>query len=131
MAGRPPPSSSPPPPPTPLLSSLAPLLPPLAPLLSSLAALFTSLPLPLLLLALPAAQAILVAPQSSCASRCGNNLGATSTEELVCNEDLYSTSAGTVFSGCVGCEIDSEWVYEDEATGKRQSDLQWMLCEFF
>jgi len=79
----------------------------------------------LLLLALLAAptSAVLVAPLSSCDQYCGNNLDATTVDDLVCTESSY---AGSVFAGCVDCELHSKWVYKD--TSRSLSDLHAMLC---
>ncbi|ETS00025.1 hypothetical protein M419DRAFT_101778 [Trichoderma reesei RUT C-30] len=60
---------------------------------------------------LPAAEAILVAPDSPCSTNCGNVLDSTSAGDLVCTPGQYTggyaNGAGTVFQGCVQCELNS------------------------
>lgn len=88
------------------------------------------LPLLTTLLATPAL-AILVTPGSPCASKCGNVLDRTSADDLVCDEDAYGSGAGAVFKSCVECELGSSYVAEsDEFSNGKESDLQWVLCEF-
>ncbi|KAL7936752.1 hypothetical protein V8C35DRAFT_296355 [Trichoderma chlorosporum] len=66
---------------------------------------------------LPAAQAILVAPDSPCSTNCGNVLDSTTPADLVCTPGQYTggynNGAGTVFQGCVQCELESGYVTKD------------------
>ncbi|KAL6854207.1 hypothetical protein J3F83DRAFT_718900 [Trichoderma novae-zelandiae] len=66
---------------------------------------------------LPAAEAILVAPESPCSTNCGNVLDSTSAGDLVCTPGQYTggydNGAGTVFQGCVECELDSGYATKD------------------
>ena len=74
--------------------------------------------------------AILVAPDSPCASKCGNVLDQTSTDDLVCEEDQYNSGAGVVFKNCLECQLRSSYVTEsDKFKNGKETDLQWMLCE--
>lgn len=76
------------------------------------------------------ALAILVAPGSPCASRCGNVLDSTSSEDIPCDESAYSSGAGAVFKSCVDCQLRSTYfTTSDEFSNKKESDLQWMICE--
>ncbi|KAH0522346.1 hypothetical protein TsFJ059_006207 [Trichoderma semiorbis] len=63
---------------------------------------------------LPAAEAILVAPDSPCSTNCGNVLDSTAPDDLVCTPGQYTggynNNAGTVFQGCVQCELNSGYV---------------------
>lgn len=62
---------------------------------------------------------------SPCAAKCGNVLGGTTGEDdIVCDDIDYSSSVGTIFSGCVGCQLTSSFV--DPTTN--ETDLQWGLC---
>lgn len=73
--------------------------------------------------ALRPAVAILVAPGSACDQNCGNALDSTAPSDIVCNEMGYSTTtAGTVFESCIGCELNSAYM------NNGQTDQQWMLC---
>lgn len=75
--------------------------------------------------------AILVAPGSPCASKCGNVLDKTSSDDLVCEEDQYDSGAGLVFKSCVECQLSSSYVTEsDDFKNGKDTDLQWMICEF-
>lgn len=75
--------------------------------------------------------AILVAPGSPCASKCGNVLDKTSPDDLVCEEDQYGSGAGLVFKSCLECQLGSSYVTEsDDFKNGKDSDLQWMICEF-
>lgn len=65
--------------------------------------------------AVPLAAGILVAPGSPCSRFCGNTLSSTSGSEMVCTERAYAeTSPGTVFSGCLGCELSSTYASEKQ-----------------
>lgn len=76
------------------------------------------------------ALAILVAPGSPCASKCGNVLDKTSKDDIVCDEDGYDSGAGLVFKSCLECELGSSYVTEsDEFKSGKETDLQWMICE--
>ncbi|OAA40289.1 hypothetical protein NOR_05850 [Metarhizium rileyi] len=71
---------------------------------------------------LPAAQSILVPSASPCAPKCGNVLGSTSPDDLVCNQNSFSTdSTGQLFAGCVNCERSSTYYSGND------SDIQSML----
>lgn len=76
---------------------------------------------------LPAAEAILVAPDSPCSTNCGNVLDSTSAGDLACTPAQYASgsanAAGTVFQGCVECELDSGY-----ATKGNYSDNMAALC---
>jgi hypothetical protein len=73
---------------------------------------------------LGAADAILVTEGSPCSVQCGNTLGSTTKEDIVCNQDDYPGSApGGIFQRCTDCELKSNY------TANGQTDLQWMLCE--
>ncbi|KAM3081600.1 hypothetical protein ACMFMG_005052 [Clarireedia jacksonii] len=61
---------------------------------------------------------------SPCATKCGNVLGGTTgTDDIVCEDSNYSSSIGTIFSGCVGCQLGSSYI--DPTTN--ETDLQWGL----
>lgn len=76
--------------------------------------------------------AILVSPGSPCASKCGNVLDATSPDDIVCGLDQYDSGSGLVFKNCVGCQLTSSYVTEsDDFKNGKESDLQWMICEFW
>ena len=76
------------------------------------------------------ALAILVAPDSPCAAKCGNVLDSTSAEDVPCDEGAYSSGAGAVFKSCVDCQLKSTYfTTSDEFKNKKESDLQWMICE--
>ena len=64
--------------------------------------------------------------KSPCAPQCGNVLGSTSGSELTCYDSGYGSTAGTVFSGCVGCQLSSTFV---DPTSQ-QTDLEAALCTF-
>ncbi|KAK5993334.1 hypothetical protein PT974_06763 [Cladobotryum mycophilum] len=70
--------------------------------------------------ALPAAEALLVAPGSPCASNCGNVLDSTSPNDVVCQArdytDGYNSDAAGVFEGCVQCELESGYATKDNYT---------------
>ncbi|XXH00152.1 hypothetical protein Hte_006494 [Hypoxylon texense] len=62
--------------------------------------------------------ALLVADGSPCATKCGNVLGSTTDDMIVCDESAYSTSTnGQVFEACVGCETTSTY-----STGQGQQE---------
>lgn len=64
---------------------------------------------------------------SPCAVQCGNVLGGTSGNDIVCPDSSYtSTLAGQTFSTCITCQLASK--YQDPVT--KTTDLQWGLCEF-
>jgi hypothetical protein len=71
---------------------------------------------------LPASEAVVVTPGSPCESSCGNVLGATAPDDLVCNQDAYAVGAGEVFQSCVECEMMSAYYHDGER------DSQWALC---
>lgn len=79
---------------------------------------------------LPAAEAILVAPDSPCSTNCGNVLDSTAPDDLVCTPGQYTggynNNAGTVFQGCVQCELESGYV-----TKNNYSDNEAALCMCF
>ncbi|KFY46111.1 hypothetical protein V494_00612 [Pseudogymnoascus sp. VKM F-4513 (FW-928)] len=54
--------------------------------------------------------AILVAPQSDCAVKCGNVLDATTNPDIVCGDDKFGSGAGQTFKSCVECELKSTYV---------------------
>ncbi|PQE16610.1 Lpxtg-domain-containing protein [Rutstroemia sp. NJR-2017a BBW] len=61
---------------------------------------------------------------SPCAVKCGNVLGGTTGEDdIVCDDSNYTSSIGTTFSSCVGCQLASSFV--DPTTN--ETDLQWGL----
>lgn len=61
---------------------------------------------------------------SPCAVQCGNVLGGTSGNDIVCPDSSYtSTLAGQTFSTCITCQLSSK--YQDPVT--KQTDLQWAL----
>jgi len=72
--------------------------------------------------------AIRVATGSPCSAKCGNVLDQTSSDNIVCDEGAYSSGDGMVFKNCVTCEARSTYV--TEGTNGKESDLQWMICEF-
>jgi len=75
----------------------------------------------------PLAAGLLVAPGSPCSQYCGNTLDSTIDDELVCDAGSYDrSSAGTVFKGCIGCEMTSTY-----SSPNKQTDLQWLLCKRF
>ncbi|KAK1243682.1 hypothetical protein MKX08_001820 [Trichoderma sp. CBMAI-0020] len=69
---------------------------------------------------LPAAEAIIVAPNSPCSVNCGNVLDATTPADVVCRPDEYTggydNGAGTVFQGCVQCELNSGYATDGNYT---------------
>lgn len=69
------------------------------------------------------ATAIMVSPDSSCDQQCGNVLDATTPADIVCDQNGYTSAAGTVFQNCLNCEISSS----DYDTTTNQSDQQWAL----
>ncbi|SPN97655.1 uncharacterized protein DNG_01168 [Cephalotrichum gorgonifer] len=72
--------------------------------------------------------ALRVSPGSPCASKCGNVLDSTSSDELVCDESAYSSGNGLVFKNCVNCEMGSTYfTTSDEFKNKKDSDLQWAI----
>jgi hypothetical protein len=63
---------------------------------------------------------------SPCAVQCGNVLGSTSGNDIVCPDSSYtSTLAGQTFQSCISCQLAS--TYQDPVT--KETDLQWALCE--
>lgn len=78
---------------------------------------------------LPAAEAIIVAPNSPCSVNCGNVLDATTPADVVCKPDEYTggydNGAGTVFQGCVQCELNSGY-----ATDGNYTDNMAALCMY-
>jgi hypothetical protein len=78
---------------------------------------------------LPAAEAIVVAPSSPCSVNCGNVLDATTPADVVCKPDEYTggydNGAGTVFQGCVQCELSSGY-----ATDSNYTDNMAALCMY-
>ncbi|KAH8598095.1 hypothetical protein B0O99DRAFT_506613 [Bisporella sp. PMI_857] len=72
---------------------------------------------------LPSSNALKAITSSPCAVQCGNVLGSTTGDDLVCFDDSYGTSKGIVFQNCINCMISSNYV---DPTGK-QSDFQWAL----
>jgi hypothetical protein len=72
---------------------------------------------------LGSATAILVAPSSPCAVKCGNVLQSTSIDDIVCNDANFATSTGQTFQACIDCELTSTFT-EPSAT----SDLYALLC---
>lgn len=69
--------------------------------------------------------AILVAPKSDCAVSCGNVLDATTTPDIVCGDNKFSSGAGQTFKSCVECELKSTYV---DPTGL--SDLTAVICMY-
>lgn len=67
--------------------------------------------------------AILVAPDSDCAVRCGNVLDATTSPDIVCGDDKFGSGTGQTFKACVECELTSTYV---DPTGL--SDLTALIC---
>lgn len=70
------------------------------------------------------ARAIIVAPGSPCATKCGNVLDGTAPDELTCAQDDYLTD-GHLFQECLECQLYSDYA------GEGQTDTQWALCMFF
>ncbi|KAI0859223.1 hypothetical protein F4860DRAFT_274392 [Xylaria cubensis] len=70
------------------------------------------------------AQAVFVASNSPCEVNCGN-VPATTTDQIVCDDGDYGTTAGKVYQSCVTCESTSQFVTDDGT--RAQSDLQAML----
>ncbi|KAF4469870.1 hypothetical protein FALBO_3218 [Fusarium albosuccineum] len=68
------------------------------------------------------AAAILVADDSPCGTLCGNVLDSTTTDDIVCQEDGYTSGAGIVYQQCVACELSSDY-----HTEKNETDQQWLL----
>lgn len=61
---------------------------------------------------------------SPCAVQCGNVLGGTSGNDIVCPDSSFtSTLAGQTFASCITCQLGSKYV--DPVT--KQTDLQWAL----
>ncbi|KAJ3558868.1 hypothetical protein NPX13_g9628 [Xylaria arbuscula] len=69
--------------------------------------------------------AVLVAQHSPCETSCGNVLDSTTTDQIVCNDADYGTSAGKVLQSCVTCESTSSYTITGQ--GQPESDLQAML----
>ncbi|KAM0536962.1 hypothetical protein ACHAPW_004697 [Verticillium nonalfalfae] len=68
------------------------------------------------------ASALKAVDGSPCQTLCGNVLGSTSSDELVCKEEDYDTSAeGGVFERCTTCQLTSGYIDGDE------TDTQWAL----
>ncbi|KAG7127757.1 hypothetical protein HYQ45_012399 [Verticillium longisporum] len=68
------------------------------------------------------ASALKAVAGSPCQTLCGNVLGSTSSDELVCKEEDYDTSAeGGVFERCTTCQLASGYIDGDE------TDTQWAL----
>ncbi|KAK0719949.1 hypothetical protein B0H67DRAFT_486953 [Lasiosphaeris hirsuta] len=66
--------------------------------------------------------ALIVSPGSPCSTSCGNVLGSTSPDEMVCDAASYSgKSAGIVFENCIKCETTSTY------SSGTQTDTQWLL----
>lgn len=63
---------------------------------------------------------------SPCAVQCGNVLGGTSGDDIVCDAGDFSTSAGITFQNCTTCQLQSK--YQDPDT--KETDLQWALCKY-
>ncbi|KAI0119261.1 hypothetical protein F4814DRAFT_411374 [Daldinia grandis] len=73
-----------------------------------------------------ASAALLVADGSPCETKCGNVLGSTTDDMIVCEDSAYSvTSPGQVYGACIGCESRSSFATPNGAQNK--SDLQYML----
>lgn len=72
---------------------------------------------------LGSATGILVAEHSPCGTLCGNVLDATTTDDVVCHEDAYTSGAGVVYQQCVACQLSSDYQTPDNDT-----DQQWLLC---
>ncbi|KAI1813535.1 hypothetical protein GGS20DRAFT_473826 [Poronia punctata] len=71
-------------------------------------------------------QAVFVAPDSPCATNCGNVLDSTAEDQIECSDSSYGSTAGKVFQSCVACESTSP--YETTSSSNRNvSDLQAML----
>jgi hypothetical protein len=65
---------------------------------------------------------------SPCAVQCGNVLGSTSGDDIVCPDSSYTAAnlVGSTFSSCITCQLGSNYV--DPVSN--QTDLQLALCEF-
>lgn len=75
-----------------------------------------------------ASAALLVADGSPCETQCGNVLGSTTNDMIVCEDSEYSVeSSGQVYEACIGCESTSSYATPNGAQNK--SDLQYMLCK--
>ncbi|TGJ80897.1 hypothetical protein E0Z10_g7858 [Xylaria hypoxylon] len=71
------------------------------------------------------AQAVFVAHNSPCSVNCGNVLDSTTSDQIVCYDANYGTTAGKVFESCVTCESTSPYTTTDG--NETESDLQAML----
>lgn len=68
--------------------------------------------------------AIHVADGSPCESLCGNVLDATTSEDVVCDQNDYSSiDAGVVYQQCTSCELESGY-----HSSSNETDVQWLLC---
>ncbi|KAH8882852.1 hypothetical protein GQ53DRAFT_700411 [Thozetella sp. PMI_491] len=65
--------------------------------------------------------AMRVAPGSPCDQNCGNVLGNTAGDEMVCSESSFSSALPPVFQTCITCEQGSGY------SGQGQTDVQWLL----
>jgi hypothetical protein len=73
------------------------------------------------------AAALLVAPSSRCADRCGNLLSYITTDEISCYDAAYAeTASGQTFAACAACELDS--TAADSVAGANATDLAALLC---
>ena len=61
----------------------------------------------LALAALPVADAIIVTPLSPCSSQCGNLQSSIAPDDIECSQNNYGDYTGSLFSGCLDCEISS------------------------
>jgi len=64
--------------------------------------------------------ALLAQTNSPCAVQCGNVLGGTSGDDIVCYDSKYGSSTGTTFSNCITCQLSSTYI--DPNT--KHSDVQ-------
>ena len=74
---------------------------------------------------LPAAEAIVFPPNSPCSGLCGNLGGSIANDDIVCDQNAYSTSnTAQVFSGCLDCELSTGYSFGT------QSDVSAAMCRW-
>ena len=72
--------------------------------------------------------ALQILSSSPCSIQCGNVLGSTSGDELVCFDDNYGSSKGVVFENCMNCLLTSKYAAEAAKNVQQDSDIRWLLC---
>ncbi|KAF4585759.1 centromere/microtubule binding protein cbf5-like protein [Ophiocordyceps camponoti-floridani] len=73
------------------------------------------------------ASAILATPGSPCSTGCGNVLGSTSADDVVCDTGAYADAVGQLFQGCVECEMGSGFGGDGTDVGAMLYNLRFAL----